>query len=123
MKRFISILSILLLTSCAQYQYANKVKMVSFDDNVKKGKSVGRIEGKDCTWMVLGYWLGGQPTVDKAFMNAQDQAGALASAGLKKADAKNRLRYMNNVSTENEGWNAAGLVGKQCLVVKGAGYR
>lgn len=113
----------LVLSSCATYKYADKVKMVSFDDNVKKGKSVGSIQGKDCTWMVLGYWLGGQPTLDKAFINAKNQAGFMETAGM-GADEKRgeKLRYINNVSTENDGFNA-GIVGKNCLVVSGVGYK
>ena len=122
-KRILTILLPLLLASCAQYKYADKIKMVSFDDNTSKGQSVGSIQGKDCTWMVLGYWLGGRPTLDKAFINAKNQAGFLASAGMGDAsDSSKKLRYINNVSTENEGFNA-GVVGKSCLVVNGVGYQ
>ena len=96
--------------------------MISFSDDITKGKSAGNVEGKDCTWMILGYWLGGQPTIDKAFMNAQNQASGMESAGFGKGDRGNQLRYINNVSTENEGFNA-GVVGKKCLVVSGVGYR
>lgn len=123
MKKVLGFLPLFFLVSCAQYKYASKVKMVSFSDDVKKGKSVGAIQGKDCTWMVLGYWLGGQPTLDKAFMNAKDQAGFLQSAGVGgDSDTKDNLRYINNVSTENEGWNI-GFLGKKCLVVNGVGYK
>lgn len=122
-KGILALMLPLLFASCAQYKYADKIKMVSFDDNVTKGKSVGSIQGKDCTWMILGYWLGGQPTLDKAFINAKNQAGFLESAGMGADDNKgNNLRYINNVSTENEGFNA-GIVGKNCLVVNGVGYQ
>ena len=43
------------------------MKQVSFSDDVKKGQAVGNIRGEDCTWTVLGYKLGGDPTLDRAF--------------------------------------------------------
>jgi hypothetical protein len=72
----------------------------------------------------LGYQLGGAPTLDKAFMNAQNQAGFMetAGAGGSTSDRGKKIRYINNVSTKNEGFNAY-VVGKQCLVVNGIGYR
>lgn len=114
-----------LLTSCASYNYAQRVKTIAFDDNITKGQAVGPIRGEDCTWTVLGNQLGGAPTIDKAFINAKSQAGSLASAGfgaLEKTDATKQIRYMNNATTANEGFNAY-LFGKQCLVVTGVGYR
>lgn len=118
-------LGLLVLSSCATYNYAQKVKTISFDDNITKGKAVGPIRGEDCTWTVLGNQLGGQPTIDKAFINAKNGAGALTSAGLgslDKTDASKQIRYINNATTANEGFNAY-LFGKQCLVVTGVGYR
>lgn len=118
-------LGLLNLGACASYKYAQNVKMVSFDDNGQKGQPVGNIRGEDCTWSVLGYKMGGDPTVDRAFTNARNQAGGLESAGFGKSE-KDRtgapLRYVNNVSTENDGFNA-GLFGKQCIVVTGVGFR
>jgi hypothetical protein len=114
-----------LLTSCASYNYAQRVKTIAFDDNITKGQAVGPIRGEDCTWTVLGNQLGGAPTIDKAFINAKSQAGSLTSAGfssLDKSDTSKQIRYMNNATTANEGFNAY-LFGKQCLVVTGVGYR
>ncbi|MCB9024698.1 MAG: hypothetical protein H6625_00135 [Bdellovibrionaceae bacterium] len=115
----------LILGGCATYNYAEKVKMVSFDDDVSKGKSVGPVRGEDCTWTVLGYQLGGLPTLDRAFINARNQAGTLESAGLKSSDKSNRdqLRYINNVQTRPDGFNAAGIVAKNCIVVTGVAYK
>ncbi len=113
------------LSSCATYNYAQKVKTIAFDDNITKGQAVGPIRGEDCLWTVLGNPLGGQPTIDKAFINAKTGAGSLASAGfstLEKTDASKQIRYINNATTSNEGFNAY-LFGKQCLVVTGVGYR
>ena len=58
-------------------------------------------------------------------MNAKTQAGALSAAGLgvlAKEDTTKQIRYINNATTMNEGFNAY-IVGKQCLVVTGVGYR
>jgi len=118
-------LGLSMLCSCATYNYAQKVKTISFDDNITKGQAVGPIRGEDCTWTVLGNPLGGAPTIDKAFINAKNGAGALTSAGfssLDKADASKQIRYINNATTANEGFNAY-LFSKQCLVVTGVGYR
>lgn len=119
-------LGLLFVTSCANYKYAHKVKTISFDDNIAKGKAVGPIRGEDCTWTVLGQQLGGAPTIDKAFINAKTQAGSLHAAGFGALDsnktANNEIRYINNATTSNEGFNAY-LLGKQCLVVTGVGYR
>ena len=111
-------------TGCATYQYAHNVKLMSFDDNLEKGQSVGPIRGEDCTWTVLGYQLGGLPTLDRAFINARNQAGAMESAGLTKTETNKAsgLRYVQNVSTSRDGFDAV-IVGKNCLVVKGTGYR
>lgn len=118
-------LGLIMLSSCATYNYAHKVKTIAFDDNVTKGQAVGPVRGEDCTWTVLGNQLGGQPTIDKAFINAKSQAGSMAAAGfnsLEKTDASKNIRYINNATSANEGFNAY-LFGKQCLVVTGIGYK
>lgn len=115
-----------MLASCATYNYAHKVKTISFDDNLTKGTAVGPIRGEDCTWTVLNQPLGGAPTIDKAFINAKNQASAMASSGFgvleKTANTNTPIRYINNATTMNEGFNAY-LFSKQCLVVTGVGYR
>ncbi len=125
MKKLMLLLPLVFGVGCANYQYASKVKMVSFDGNLEAGQNAGQITGKDCTWKVMGYDLGGKPTVDKAFMNARDQADELQSAGfgdLGKKNSNQRLRYVTNVSTKTEGFNAY-VVGKNCLVVTGVGHK
>lgn len=117
-------LGLSMLASCATYNYAQKVKTISFDDNLTKGTAVGPIRGEDCTWTVMNQQLGGAPTIDKAFMNAKNQAGTLSSAGFGVLDKTQNapIRYINNATTSNEGFQAY-LFGKQCLVVTGVGYR
>ncbi|MGE3681820.1 MAG: hypothetical protein AB7G93_08850 [Bdellovibrionales bacterium] len=110
---------------CATYNYAQNVKTIAFSDNLEKGQSVGNIRGEDCTWQVLGYQMGGMPTVDRAFSNAQYGKDGSSFAGSMTSGNTNTgtgLRYINNVSTKNDGFNA-GLFGKSCIVVTGVGYR
>jgi len=123
----IGILSLFVLgmVGCTSYPIAQNVKMVSFDDNVAKGTSVGPIRGEDCIWSIMGYKLGGFPTLDKAMANARTQSGGGVLDTFKSSKDTmngNALRYINNVSTQNDGFNAV-VVGKECLVVKGNGYK
>ncbi len=113
MKKIILLAMALNISGCASYNYAQNMKLVSFDDNLQKGQAVGNIRGEDCTWKVLGYQLGGLPTLDRAFVNARSQGGENASSP---------LRYVNNLSTATDGFDA-GIVGKNCIVVTGVGYR
>lgn len=123
MKRVLAALALLCLSACTSYPIAQDVKMVSFDDNPTKGRSVGPIRGEDCIWQILGYQLGGRPTLDRAMANARTQSGGgITDQFTNKSDAPTAIRYINNVSTQNEGFNAV-VVGKNCLVVKGTGYR
>ncbi len=114
----------LVASGCATYNYAEKVKMVSFDDNVKKGKSIGPMRGEDCTWRIGAYKLGGAPTLDRAFINARNQAGSMEAAGFKFSDKPNKaqIRYINKVQTRNDGFNAI-IFGKTCIVVTGVAYK
>jgi hypothetical protein len=124
MKKLFLCLALAGLSGCATYNYAQNMKLVSFDDNIQKGHAMGNIRGEDCTWTILGQQLGGLPTVDRAFINAKNQAGTMAAAGFDNSGKNNgpQIRYLNNVSTANDGFNA-GVVGKQCIVVTGVAYR
>lgn len=97
----------LVATACTTYPYAKNVKMVSFDGNVAAGHAVGPVRGESCQAFVMGYPLGEEATLDKAMANARE---------------KHQLRYMNNVATENGGFNSF-FYGKNCLIVKGTGYQ
>jgi hypothetical protein len=94
-------------TGCASYPYAKNVKMVSFDGSVAAGQGIGPVRGESCQAFVMGYPLGEPPTLDKAIANARE---------------KNKLRYMNNVGTEDGGFNAV-FYSKTCMIVKGTGYQ
>jgi len=104
----IGIVACLAAQGCASYQVAKNVKMISFDDNVTQGKSTGPIRGEDCQASVLGYPIGEKPTLDKAFADARKSNGD--------------LRYINNVSTENTGFNAV-VYAKRCIAIAGTGYK
>src|SRR5688572_30734017 len=93
----------LLSTGCATYPYAKNLKMVSFDGSVVAGKAVGPVRGEACQASVMGYPIGAPATLDNAMAAAR---------------AKNEIRYMNNVSTQEEGFSAY-FYAKQCLIVKG----
>jgi len=100
-------LVVLVATACTNYPYAKNVKMVSFDGNVAAGKAVGPVRGESCQASVMGYPIGEPATLDKAMANAKE---------------KHELRYLNNVATENGGFNAV-FYNKTCLIVKGTGYQ
>ena len=123
MLRKVLVLS-LFLTGCATYNYAQNVKQVSFSDDVSKGKSVGNVRGEDCTWQILGYQMGGVPTVDRAFNHAKNGTDGASLVGSMDTHQKGNgsLRYINNVNTANTGFNA-GLFGKSCITVTGVGYQ
>ena len=124
MLRICAALFALLSVGCASYQYAQNVKTIAFSDDLQKGTSVGNITGADCTWKILGYQMGGLPTVDKAFQHAQhgtDGASLVGSMDTKQKGGS-ALRYVNNVNTKNDGFDAV-LFGKTCIVVTGIGYK
>ncbi|HKY34620.1 MAG TPA: hypothetical protein VJN18_01665 [Polyangiaceae bacterium] len=97
----------ILATGCTSYQYAKNVKMVSLDGNVTEGRSVGPVRGESCQAMVMGYPISEQASLDKAVANARE---------------KSQLRYINNVSTEDGGFDAY-FYARRCLIVKGTGYQ
>jgi hypothetical protein len=90
------------------YQYAKSVKLISFDDSIATGHSVGPVEGESCQASVMGYPIGEPPTLDKAFADARKSNGS--------------LRYINNVYSENTGFNAY-VYARHCIAIKGTGYR
>ncbi len=123
-KAFVFLAGLTFLSGCATYRQAKDVKIVAFDTDVKKGKSIGNIQGEDCIWTVMGYRLGGQPSLDRAFTNARMNrtSSALGDVMGSENTMGDGLRYINKVSTKNRGWNAV-VVGKDCLTVTGIGYK
>jgi hypothetical protein len=117
---------LMILSSCATYQYARSVKFISFEDEAKKGKSVGYLRGEDCAWSLFGTQLGRGPSLDEAFASARSGRNGHTIvrefASRDNRSTPNTIRYLNNVSTSNEGFQAW-IVGKQCVVVKGVAYK
>ena len=101
-----ALLLLCLLPGCTRYQYAKNVKMLSYEDNVMVGKSIGPIRGESCQGIVMGYPIDEPATLDKAMAAARQE---------------HKVRYLNNVSSETSGFYAY-VYGKTCLIVKGTGY-
>lgn len=98
------------ISGCQTYKYAQQIKLISLDDDFSSARSVGNIRGIDCQAFVLGYPTGPEPSLDRAFENAQNQSGG------------EKIRYMTDVTTDSEGFDAV-VYRKQCIVVKGKGYK
>lgn len=94
-------------TGCSSYQYAKNLKLVSFDNDVSTGRSVGPVRGESCQAAVMGNPIGDKASLDGAMANAR---------------AEHQLRYLNNVSTEDGGFDAF-FYSKRCIIVKGTGYQ
>ncbi len=115
-------------SACATYPAMKEVKHIGFDsenDGVKKGKSLGLIEGDDCVFHVFGYWLGGYPTLNRAIHNARSGkrtavTDSLSGRGGSTADGG--VRYLNDVKYNYSGFDAK-FFGKSCIEVSAMGYK
>lgn len=111
------------LTSCQTAQQAKELKLVGFDENVSKGKNVGPIEGGDCVYQILGYWLGGQPTLQRAMMNARKgKTSTISDSGGGEGGVGSEIRYFNNAVIAHDGFNA-GVFGKSCITITATGFK
>lgn len=111
------------LTGCQTAQQAKEIRLLGFDEDVSKGKSLGPLEGSDCVFMVLGYWLGEQPTLSRAIMNARKgKKSSISDAAGEDGQLGEGARYLNNVSVSNSGFNA-GIVGKSCINISATGNK
>ena len=111
-----------LQTGCSTFTYAKNIKMMSFDNDVQTGRAIGPTRGADCTWSIFRVQLGSEPTLDRALGNARTRSGEDAMDAVTKSDEANAVRYMNNVNSSWDGFNA-GIIAKKCIIVKGIGYR
>jgi hypothetical protein len=105
-KTVIPLAFLCLVPGCSTYEYAKNVKLVSFENNVAEGRSVGPIRGEVCQAFIMGRPIGEGATIDRALAQARE---------------KNHIRYINNVTTENSGFEAV-VYGRHCLSVRGTGY-
>ena len=123
LSKMFAIAIVVALTGCQTAEQAKEIQLLGFDGDASKGKSLGPIEGSDCVFMVVGYWLGEQPTLSRAIMNARK--GKKSSIGDVVGDSGQLgegARYLNNVSVSNSGFNA-GIVGKNCINISATGYK
>ncbi len=114
---------VLAASGCTTYRTAKELKLVGFEEDVSKGKSVGEVEGGDCVFHVMGYYLGGMPTLSRAFKNASMQRTSSVSDAFGGSNATgDRLRYMNNAVVRNDGFDVV-IFGKKCILVSGLGFK
>lgn len=117
---FIPIFS--LLGACASSQTAKQFRMISYEQDPSiQQSSVGTIEGRDCSWSVLGYSLG-DPTARSAFINASQQKREGFVPGQTGETKGEALKSLKNVSVEEDGFYAW-VVGRRCIIVAGEGFR
>jgi len=95
-------------SGCATYSMSRNVKMLSYDEDASKGKSLGPVTGESCQWRVMGYSVSSSASLDAALGDARTKASG--------------ARYLNNVSTDRDGFDAK-VVAKDCMIVKGVAYR
>lgn len=112
------------LIACASGNIAQNLSMITFDEKASGDniKSIGNVEGKDCTWYVMGYAIGEAPTVRNAFLNAMERREANLIPGQKAAIKGDPLKAVKNVSVENSGFNAY-VASRACVVVTGVGLK
>lgn len=121
-KKFIILAWVSQLIACASANVAQNLSMVSFDEKASAEtlKPIGNIEGKDCTWYVLGYGIGEAPTVRSAFQNAIQQKEGSLIPGQKETSKGQALKAVKNISVENGGFNIY-VASRACVVVTGVG--
>ncbi|WP_413287722.1 hypothetical protein [Bdellovibrio sp. HCB337] len=112
------------LMACASASVAQKLNVVSFDEKADPAnlQSIGNIEGKDCTWYVMGYGVGEDPTVRNAFMNAVNQKEGSLVPGQKATTKGSPLKLVKHVAVEEGGFNAY-VATRRCMIVTGAGFQ
>lgn len=120
----LALLALLVLPGCQTFQQAREIHLLGFSDDVSKGKNIGPVEGSDCVYQVLGYWLGGQPTLSRAVMNARSgKKGSIGEAVASEGGTgEGGVRYFNNMTMSHDGFNA-GVFGKYCILITGTGFR
>jgi hypothetical protein len=97
--------------------------MIGFEEDVRKGKSLGQLEASDCVYIIFGHRLGGNPTLVRAIQNLRlgRDASIADVAGGSKGQFTD-LRYIKNLSARPSGFDV-GVFGKDCLTVTGLGYK
>lgn len=123
-KRILLMIFLSQLVACASGNIAQNLSVVSFDDKATAESlhSIGNINGKDCTWYVLGYSIGEAPSVRNAFLNAMDQREGSLIPGQKATVKGAPLKAVKNVTVEGGGFNAY-IASRSCVIVTGVGLQ
>jgi hypothetical protein len=108
---------------CARPKVAYRVKLMSTGESVDRGKAVGAVEGKDCSWHIFQLYVGGAPSLTKALATVEEEKRDDLLDHFREAEKKEKpkIRYLNNVRTEIKGFNTL-LFGQDCLHVNAVGY-
>lgn len=112
------------LTACATAKVAQELSTVGFDDKIDTNnlRSIGSIEGSDCTWYLFGWGIGPNPTVRTAFANTVKQRQDNLIPGQEATYSGGPLKVVKNVSVESGGFNAY-IASRRCITVAGLGYQ
>lgn len=118
--RMILLSSVVFLGACASVQTAKQFRYIDYEETPSaQRKSIGTIEGKDCSWSVFGYSMG-LPDVRAAFRNAATQKESGWIPG-QSGDSKGpQLKAIRNVSVEEGGFNIW-VASRSCVTVTGEG--
>ena len=122
----LSLLALGFFTACTSYTPLKKLKHLGFDrDNVKKGKYINKVSGKDCSYTVLGYNIG-QMRIDEALANARAgiKGGVLSDLNVNKNNSASAadFRYITDLSMNYEFDNYV-LFSQSCVKVAGRAYK
>ena len=112
----------LALVGCTTYTDVKEIKHIGFSDDLSKGKPIGLITSDDCVYHVMGYALGGRPTINKAISNARTQkkSNLLDTVHDQGSDLP-PIRYATNVTTKRGGFDAL-VLRKDCIEINGRGF-
>jgi hypothetical protein len=111
------------MAGCASDRLVHEIKLLSFEADVGKGKSMGEVSGEICSIHIFGLWLGTKPDLASSLLqvrnnlmpNVDQTSGSAASADT------NHLRYLNNIALTESGTELF-LFGRKCLRLTGLGF-
>lgn len=113
---------------CASKKYTDtrSIRTIAATSKIHGLRNAGYVTAKDCSWSFLGL-AASRPSYSDAFENAismdkstlwQDVKGEFTSNPKFK---KFKIKLLNNIQTDQEGWNLY-VLGKQCLKLRAVAY-
>jgi hypothetical protein len=111
-----------MFTGCGTIQPFKEIRHIGYDEVPTRGKSLGRVEGSDCSYKFFGHWFG-YPSLDRALDNASSgrSSSITESVGGRSGIQGKGVKYLNNVRYEQSFFDIW-FFGQDCLIVKGKGY-